>query len=719
MAQTSIPMTGEDVLLDDPGGDTFLGDHGQLFSRLHDNPNGPEDHEEEFSDDGFPHRLDQSGPAGQENDDTVGVGVSMGRAQTKMKSLQTPAVEKKRVLKEHDLQEAEPGRLPRSSTSKSMLASFSSTRQRSSSGTMLTGFKKVLPSINTFKAIPSPFASARSDHASAQRENNLTASPTGHQQLSRKESRLGGGGGSTESLLRPGSPVSTRSRHRANSDSSLYLTKKATSISSYDDIDAFASVSEMTNSRLKAITDSFQNSSLRLPKLPSVIPSDIVILGGYRGSVLRDAKPPHRQLWAPIKLGLNLRSVDLELGLSREDEERAREKVIPSGILSHIGPIDICRRLLKQMRKCPNAREGKLRVHDWGYDWRLSPDLLSQQLIDFLQGRRGAIVIAHSLGGLITRHAVNQRPDLFAGVLYAGSPQHCVNILGPLRNGDDVLLSSRVLTAQVNFTLRTSFALLPEVGRCFFQRDTHERYDLDFFDPKTWEEYRLSPCINPPLAPVPHHHQPRWQHHRKSIIDSMGSLSESMTAALPSLPSVGRRGSCNKDKVINLVLLLLIPTATLTPYYSHSHHHNHHHNRYYYNQHHHHPLLLLLLIARHKLLAFKRALAHREALQAANQYPPHAILFGKTVPTVYGVRVASREAILHSDAFDDLAFAAGDGVVLASAAQLPPGYRCVRDGRVESDRGHVGLLGDLEAVGRCLAALVHARHRGVGEGNFE
>jgi pimeloyl-ACP methyl ester carboxylesterase len=107
--------------------------------------------------------------------------------------------------------------------------------------------------------------------------------------------------------------------------------------------------------------------------------------------------------------------------------------------------------------------------------------------------QRGVTVIAHSLGGLITRHAVNLRPGLFAGVVYAGVPQRRVNILGPLRNGDAVLLSSRVLTAQVNFSMRTSFALLPEDGRCFIDKRTGERYDVDFFDVNTWDEYRLSP----------------------------------------------------------------------------------------------------------------------------------------------------------------------------------------------------------------------------------
>lgn len=245
----------------------------------------------------------------------------------------------------------------------------------------------------------------------------------------------------------------------------------------------------------------------------SELTGDVVILGGYRGSVLRSAKPPHRQLWVPMKVGLNLRKVDLEVGLDPEDEERMEETIIPSGVLSHVGPVDICRRLMKRLQKCDNAVNGKLRVWNYGYDWRLSPHLLSKRLIKFLEGlpsnapdvpleKRGAYVVAHSLGGLITRHAVNQRPELFAGVLYAGVPQHCVNILGPLRNGDEVLLSTRVLTAQVNFTFRTSFALLPEDGRCFIDKRTKEEYRVDFFSVDNWDEYRLSPCISPALPPL-------------------------------------------------------------------------------------------------------------------------------------------------------------------------------------------------------------------------
>jgi hypothetical protein len=442
-----------------------------------------------------------------------------------------------------------------------------------------------------------------------------------------------------------------------------------------------------------------------------------------------------------LQVGINLRRVDLEVGLYPEDEERMIDTIIPSGVLSHIGPVDICRRLLRHLNKSSRARPDQFRVHNYGYDWRLSPHLLSRQLIHFLESlqcnrpdltvrHRGAVVVAHSLGGLITRHAVNQRPDLFAGVVYAGVPQHCINILGPLRNGDDVLLSSRVLTAQVNFTLRTSYALLPESGRCFINKTTGERYDVDFFDVRTWEEYCLSPCVSS-LTPAARPDQ------RKSI---MGTLADS----LPSLPltnkrnSVMRRGDSPtpetqssledaKDAVQENSKIsahkaeeaLSVPqgqplepsmgsSSTVTPRES---------------------VATACTIPRADALAylertlksirqFKHELAFNALHQAADIYPPISVLYSSSVPTVFAARVDSREAIRQPDAYENLAFAAGDGVVLSKSARPPEGYKVVKGGLVRTDRGHIGLLGDLEAVGKCLRAISHARRRGVGTGMF-
>ena len=406
-----------------------------------------------------------------------------------------------------------------------------------------------------------------------------------------------------------------------------------------------------------------------------------------------------------------------------------KDSIIPSGVLSHIGPIDICRRLMKNFKKSPAAQNGDLRVHDYGYDWRLSPHLLSRDLIQFLEGLKcnsggpdqphsGAVVIAHSLGGMIARHAVNQRPELFAGVIYAGTPSKAVNILGPLRNGDDVLLSSRVLTAQVNFTIRSSYALLPEDGKCFINKVTGERYDIDFFDANNWAEYCLSPCV---AAQSP-------SESRKSMVDA---LSES----LPSMPFSSKRNSLRlsqraardtagtlKGDVSQAMkkpehVLPEPRTGALVPDMEASS-----------SQFSRGSIATSSTIPRAEALAylertlksvrrFKEETAFRPRHHAENKYPPISILYGDTVPTVFGARVESREAIKRSDCFDSLAFAVGDGIVLAKAARPPDGYKIVKDGLVRSDRGHIGLLGDLEGVGKCLQAIIIARKKGVGLGS--
>lgn len=509
-----------------------------------------------------------------------------------------------------------------------------------------------------------------------------------------------------------------------------------------------------------------------LDQAASHIIGDVVVMGGYRGSILRSAKPPHRQLWVPMKVGLNIRKVDLEVGLSPEDEERMEETIIAREVLSHIGPVDICRRLLQRLSKFEKSRNGDMRVWDYGYDWRLSPHLLSKRLIKFLEGlpcnapgvppeKRGAYVIAHSLGGLITRHAVNQRPELFAGVMYAGTPQHCVNILGPLRNGDEVLLSSKVLTARVNFTIRTSYALLPDDGRCFINKDTKEDYLVDFFDVNAWDKYALSPCITAPLPAVGND-----TNNRKGIMDNLPtSLSTLPRIGLGkkrlsmklnksnSLPNYGApRASREKDQcenapggseneeipidskskggaaamAVGTAGGILGPNTAKTPPETNTN-----------------PettssscipssmntggnaAAATCTIPREEALAyldrtlkevkqFRSELAFNESHQHANRYPPFAVMYSKALPTVYGARVSSRDDIKRTGAYDDLAFAAGDGVCLASAAMMPSGYRVIKHGLVRSERGHVGLLGDLEGVGQCLLALARGREAGVG-----
>lgn len=539
-------------------------------------------------------------------------------------------------------------------------------------------------------------------------------------------------------------------RRSTSNDSLLYHSLSR--VSSFGDDDRFGHIRDQVNSRFKALVDSFDTPSFKLPNnlrsplkskfsvaeiesTPSGIPSlktrdsmspldsivdslvgDVVIMGGYRGSILRSAEPPHRQLWVPVKLGLNIRKVNLEVGLDPKDEEEMENTIIPSGMLQNIGPVDISKRLFKKLRECENARTGKLRVHDYGYDWRLSPHLLSRKLNEFLkalpsnQGDKptGALVIAHSLGGLITRHAVNQQPQLYSGVIYAGSPQRCINILGPLRNGDAVLLNEKVLTAQVHFSLRTTFIFLPEDGFCFVDKFTNEEYRVDWYDANNWVKHRISPCVSELALP------PFSSKKANGPLGTLRNLQDSLSRGRSSSDPAARSPTRRNNPILK--------DRTLAPQMDSSSSKDNHNNDSSASSCCPNPMssrgrnLAYLTRTLAEIKRFRAEMQHNPEHQASNAYPPIAVIYGKDTPTVYAARVASREGIACTDAYDDLVFRSGDGVVLAREAMPPPGYEIARDGIISTDRGHVTMLGDLPAVAKALEAIVKGRRKGIGMG---
>lgn len=256
--------------------------------------------------------------------------------------------------------------------------------------------------------------------------------------------------------------------------------------------------------------DSGKVSALRKAMTPSLnvkgwdmsvydeLEGDVVILGGYRGSILRDTTTK-RRVWIPVlKAGLNIRKVNLLLGPSDEDEYNAHKTVYSDGMLTHIGPVDISQRLMKRLELNP-----KVTVHDYGYDWRLSLDISAEGLYKKLReiyesnGNKKIMIIGHSMGGLVAHGAMLKDPSIIRGIIYAGTPCPCVNIMGPMRYNDSILLCNDMLTSEVNFMMRSSFIFVPRRGQCLFKnRKTGEHYDIDFFQPRNWIEYNLSPIVS-------------------------------------------------------------------------------------------------------------------------------------------------------------------------------------------------------------------------------
>ncbi|KAJ4373426.1 hypothetical protein N0V85_009075, partial [Neurospora sp. IMI 360204] len=432
--------------------------------------------------------------------------------------------------------------------------------------------------------------------------------------------------------------------------------------------------------------------------------------------ILRSAQPPYRQLWVPVKVGLNIRKVNLEVGLEPEDEENMEKHIFASGMLQNIGPIDISRKLFRKLRESENARNGKLVIHDYGYDWRLSPHRLSKKLNEFIEKlpsnqphtppeQRGAWVIAHSLGGVITRHAVNQRPDLYAGVVYAGVPRKCINALYPLRSTDTVMMNDKILTAHVSFTLRSTYVFLPEDGFCFVDKNTKEEYPVDFYNVDDWIKYRLSPCVGEPALP------PLNPSKSTGTLGSLLNLSDSFSNLSPirGRSNSGKNRSSednnsnnnNNSKHTTASNYIhnhnpfsssspsnpVLKDRTIAPQMGSSSTDSNNSSENQQQQ----PInrtpssqsqaLRYLTRTLAETKQFRSELAHNPSHQRRNAYPPLAVIYAKDIPTVYAARVSSRDAIACTDCYDDLVFASGDGVVLARESMLPEGYELVRDGR--------------------------------------
>lgn len=456
----------------------------------------------------------------------------------------------------------------------------------------------------------------------------------------------------------------------------------------------------------------------------NALEGDFVILGGYRGSVLRDAKSK-RRVWIPIKVGFNLRKIDLTVNTDDEAEINMEKKIYPDGMLTHIGPIDLSKRLIQKISYNP-----KCRIRDFGYDWRLDCGLNAHKLIEFLEiihkenGGKKVTVMAHSMGGLVTHKAMLLRPDLFKGVLYLGSPSECPSILGPVKNGDAVLLSSKVLTAQVNFLMRSSFIFLPENKQLFIDKNTGQRIDIDFYDPEEWKKHALCPCVS-------EEHRLRCLELKKRDRIVSGDKLEQNPGVKP------HREDEEKEKEKHH--LKFKPGATVHKLFDSVVKHNkdvpitHYQNL--------HPDTVtaesnavghsgqmsmnssnndanIPTIDYDDACAYlERTLKRTKELRASfwydekrkDEYPPLACVIGTTVPTLKACRVDGLDGIYRGD-YSDFVLGSGDGVVYSKWNMPEPfGFKVVA--KVKTNRGHVGLMTDHVAVGKALIALQDAAEK--------
>ncbi|KAK6453730.1 uncharacterized protein RJT20DRAFT_131151 [Scheffersomyces xylosifermentans] len=463
------------------------------------------------------------------------------------------------------------------------------------------------------------------------------------------------------------------------------------------------------------------------------IEGNIVVLGGYRGSILRDTKTKKR-VWIPIKAGFNLRKINLLLGPTIDDEINAVKYIYPDGVLKNIGPIDICKRFIKKLDSNPRTN-----VHEFGYDWRLSGHIISKQLEDFLQKLydetgKPSLVIAHSMGGLMAHGALQRNPKLFRSIIYVGVPSECLNILGPIRFGDSVILSDKILTYETNFMMRSSFIFLPLSGRVFYNERTKEWYDLDYFDPETWVEYNLNPLVakerrlleesgykSTPLSPSDssisfpsiNSISNAFKNYRPNVLNRKikhSSLDENSLSSSFTNEKGQKLESTIRSATFSTALRENSTSPSLSSIRSNSDDVDAE------------SLFSFSFSEAYKYLCetlkstkeYLLTLDFREDLEP--EYPPMAMVYGNTVPSVRGSNVRGLQDIKDGNYYEFF-YGHGDGVV--HQKWLMPqrkGFRFYDNttgegeivGKFASDCGHVSLMTDFKAMGQALCAVVEA-----------
>ena len=409
---------------------------------------------------------------------------------------------------------------------------------------------------------------------------------------------------------------------------------------------------------------------------------NVVMIGGYRGSILRDAHSGKR-LWFSLKIAFGVHKPDLSIGLAEEDELRTEETIVPGKMLTTLlGFLDsgrsLARRIKARQYATAAAHDGPagggpgeahagraVELHSFGYDWRRNLDLSSAKLLDKLaalkaQSAEGATVFAHSMGGLVVLHALATAPDptVFKAVVFAGVPLNgCINILGPLRLGDGDISSPAVA-----FSCRSCFYFLPYDRRCFERKDG-ARLDLDLHDPAVWSEYGLSPVMEGVLDPD----GPAKVEKRERARKAMALSKARAWLGVGGLPVPGELGM---DEPAHEHGRAAAPGAGAGLEAQASHPEPTAVDRTsdaaivdYFNT----------TIARVHRFHADIADGFDEAKLAAGLYPPIALIAADNAPTVRGAITSSLEKVKrpHKNPFNKFLFADGDGVVCRSP---PPAY---------------------------------------------
>ncbi len=223
-------------------------------------------------------------------------------------------------------------------------------------------------------------------------------------------------------------------------------------------------------------------------------PVPIVLIHGIKGSILEDKDG--KVAWLTARQALGWRHSRLALPTEWKGDEQKKDGLHPAGVMKdlYVVPYVLGEKIYGPFIKAASDLDRPF--YEFAYDWRRDNNENLAQFLAFLKEvsakhRNARIqVVSHSMGGLITRAAMAQKPELFHSVVFAGVPfAGGIGFLLDMHAGNPTGRNERILSPEVYFTFPAPYTLFQEGSSRVFENG--KELPLNFYNADDWAKYKL------------------------------------------------------------------------------------------------------------------------------------------------------------------------------------------------------------------------------------
>lgn len=228
----------------------------------------------------------------------------------------------------------------------------------------------------------------------------------------------------------------------------------------------------------------------------------VLFIHGFKGSTLENARGDVD--WVTGRQALGLQTPDLRLPLTWEGDEQCHDDRRATRPLDRVRVIPWLWERAFYAPWMTRAVGMGYPFATFAYDWRRDNAEavlgLKRRMQELQRQYHSKVrVVAHSMGGLITLALLNEAPELFADVVFAGVPfKGGSGILPDLHLGANAGINSRILAPPVAGTFTSVYSLFDAEGSGLAHADGTPLL-MPWFSAAAWREQGLGLFADPPV----------------------------------------------------------------------------------------------------------------------------------------------------------------------------------------------------------------------------